>query len=112
MEILCNLRIQELRLIPMRFVLALSFCLAAFAAPPQPAASPSAEAQRLLARAPIRFEAIQRPGHPQEWTAHGPGFEYRFFDQSIAIRVADRFARIEFQGAQPARQFEAYDPAP
>src|SRR5260370_31512075 len=111
MEIRCNLRIQELRLTPMRFVFALSFCLAASAAPSEPAASPSAEAQRLLARAPIRFEAIQRPGHPQEWTAHGPGFEYRFFDQTIAVRIGDRFARIAFEGAQSGRQFEAYDPA-
>src|SRR5260370_41639489 len=110
MEIRCTLRIQELRLTPMRFVFALSFCLAAFAAPSEPAASPSAEAQRLLARAPIRFEAIQRPGHPQEWIAHGPGFEYRFVDQTIAIRIGaihtrDGFARIAFEGAQSGRQF-------
>jgi hypothetical protein len=96
----------------MRFVFALSFCLAALAAPSQPAASPSAEARRLLAGAPIRFEAIERPDHRQEWTAHGPGFEYRFFDQTIAVRVGDRFARIAFEGAQPVRQFEAYDPTP
>jgi hypothetical protein len=91
----------------MRFVLALPLCLAAFAAPPdRPAAS--TQAMKLLAQAPIQFEAVKNKA---EWIGHGPGFEYRVEDRAILIRIGDRFARVEFDDARPGARFEASEPA-
>ena len=91
----------------MRFVLALPLCLAAFAAPPdRPAAS--TQAMKLLAQAPIQLEAVK---NKTEWIGHGPGFEYRVDDRAILIRIGDRYARVEFEGARPGARFEASVPA-
>src|SRR5258706_8561762 len=103
----CNLKIQELRLTPMRLVFALPFCLVAFAAPPdRPAVSKSA--LTLLSRAPMQFEKLEK----DQWIGHGPGFEYRFHDHGILIRIGDRYARVEFDGARKDAGFEATEPAP
>jgi hypothetical protein len=90
----------------MRLVLALPLCLAAFAAPPDRPAS--TQAMKLLAQAPIQFEAVK---NKSEWIGHGPGFEYRVADRAILIRISDRFARVEFDGARPGARFEASEPA-
>lgn len=87
----------------MRLVCALSFCLAAVAAP---AVNP--DALKLLARAPMQFEAVP---NSKEWSSHGPGFEYRVQEGGMLIRIGDRYARVEFDGARSGAGIEATEPA-
>ncbi|HEY6346981.1 MAG TPA: SBBP repeat-containing protein [Bryobacteraceae bacterium] len=83
--------------------------LAAFAEASQPPASKpgSAQAKRLIASLPLRFEQDSN----RRWTSRGPGYAIRFQPDCTLLRLPGRILRLSFTGSNPRAKFEPREPS-